>query len=124
MTRCAVARALVHPRLMQQLVNHYAQSVTIQERLETRDSLGQITDVWVTRYIAVDCMIADGQQKENRTATETIIQEDHVIALRGFYPAVDEGMRVIDGLARTFQILRVEHDSQASATYLAVERVI
>lgn len=109
---------------MQSLVNHYAQVCTIQERLAVQDSVGQVADIWTTKYIGLDCMIADGQQKENRGAMETILQEDHIVALRGFYPAIDEGMRVIDNLARTFQILRVEHDSQASATYLAVERVL
>ena len=120
-----MARALVHPRLMQSLPNHYPQTVAIQRPLRLQDAAGQEVDDWqdIESHQALAAMVAPTGGKEQRSSNQIIEQSTHTIALRGYYPAILAIHRAVDGQGQTYNILLVEHDTQRSATYLYCEIV-
>lgn len=117
-------RRLVHPRLMDSLRNHYPQTVQIQAATVTQDAANQPIESWapLAGHEAIGAIWNPTGGSEPRTNEQTLIITTPTLGLRGYWPAITEQMRaVLAGV--DYNIIRVWHDSQESATYLALERV-
>ncbi len=121
-----MARAIVHPRLMDALENFYVQRCTFQQLSHTQDAYGQLVEDWadVAGLIGIPCNLWDrsgiGDEKTANKQITTL--SPYRVALQGLYLAVTTIMRVvIDNIS--YNISGIEHDSQRTATYINCERV-
>lgn len=121
-------RALIHPRMMTALVNHFPQQCSIGHETigQNPDSGEEETTYPIDPGLTnIDCALEPQRgagSGEIRRPDQTIVENPYVIALRGYYPTIDqEDHAVIDGLA--YNILFVRHDATHTITFLDVERV-
>lgn len=119
-----MARNLIHPRMMQAITpRFYPSVVTFQERSSSQDSYGQPIETWsnVSGLIDLDCRIAPTGGSEPRSQQQIVTVGTHRIALTGIH-AVATAMRAVIG-GVNYNILTVENDGQANATYCNAEIV-
>ena len=122
-------RALVHPRLMANIANHYPDSCTVQSSTPSRGSAGSVTLSWanLAGHVNAPCSVGPVSLslpniQEFKRENNTPVIASHHIALRGHYPAVTATMRAIVS-GHTYDILAVEHDSHGMTTRLRVREV-
>ena len=124
-------RALAHPHLVHHLVDFFPQRVTIQEPTITRNSTEEEVKTWANKAGLVDlpCAVASAGMataagaRETRAVMMSFAVRLFKILIGGYHTAILPTMRaVIDGV--NYDILGVEHDTQAVMTRLNVERVV
>lgn len=124
-------RALIHPGMLGALPLFYPSKATIQQAVPSGGRFGDQTFTWslVPNLLDIDCRIAPLTVQTPTFANEarlenlTYLTTTHHVALRGWFPQIQETMRaLIDDVA--WDIKGVEHDGQASmTTRLRVNRV-
>jgi hypothetical protein len=125
-----MARPLTHPRLLDRLPNFYPEKATIQQATASGNSFGDQTLVWasVSGLVNLDCRVAPLTIQTPTFANEARLEAltyhttTHQIAMRGYYPEIQETMRaLVDNV--DWDIKGVEHDGQGVTTRLRVNRV-
>lgn len=123
-------RALVHPQLLINLPLFYPSKATIQQAVASGNSFGDQTLTWtdVPNLSEIECRIAPLTiqtptfTNEARLEMLTYLTTTHHIAMRGYFPQIQESMRaLIDDDA--WDIKGVEHDGQNVTTRLRVNQV-
>lgn len=124
----SVLDMIAHPDLLPSLERIYPATVVIQSNTPTQNADGQLIDSWST-FLTTDCTLAMATGRiaqENRLEMLTIVANEWVCDLQGYYPTVTvEHQAVVTSglLTLTCNIMRVNHDSQAQSTRLELERV-
>lgn len=118
---------LIHPRLLESLVNHYPSLCQIKTYTVTRETTGEEIATWSTLpgHEAIRCYVSRRSQQgaeEVGAGTWTHSESQRVVALAGHYPAIKEKMHVLIDLVE-WDIVGVQHDSQGVSTNLIIERV-
>lgn len=101
-------------------------SVTIEEPVGARDTLGQPADTWSAVDDLEDLPAVVGPEssgREARRSGDTIYVGTHVIVLGGYYPEITTAHRaVVDG-TEVHDIVEVEHSSTLTLTRLGTRIV-
>ena len=119
--------AIIHPRFVanQRIVR--IGYVAIQQPSETRAADYSVASAYETA-IACRGMLALASDTESRTPMFTSVEYTHELDLDGYYPEVLITHRVIVSRTHseqgdTFNIAAISHDSQATRTRLALDKV-
>jgi len=118
-------RPIWDTRMMGELRDWYAQTVTIQAPTETQDAnSGAITPTWanVAGLVALPCALAPSRGSEVKRSDQTFVVSDYTLSLPSNHPEIKEKWRAIVD-AVTYDILLVQAGSMAGITRLAVNRV-
>ena len=123
-------RAFAHPQMIHHLVDFFPQRVTIQEATITRNSTEEEVKTWANKAGLIDlpCTVASAFKRatgarEARAVMMSFVVKLFRVLIRGYHTTIVSTMRaVIDGV--NYDILGVEHDTQAVMTRLNVERVV
>lgn len=111
--------------MMARLAGVFLGTATIQAATVTSGDNGEAVETWATLLADVPCQIVPdtGQgSDEERRENMDLQRASHTINLRGPYPTVTEGMRVIAG-GVTYGVLLVVRDSLGAYTALTCERL-
>ncbi|MCB0056471.1 MAG: hypothetical protein KDE45_05575 [Caldilineaceae bacterium] len=129
-------RTIVHPRRHTNQRRAYRQTCTIQEATETRQPNGEVVLTWadVGGLTALPCVFANEaglgrvSRQERRKSDATDVVATYLCALGGHYAAITEQHRAAITDERTpnlrgyYNIIGIDHDSQASTTRLRLEQ--
>lgn len=125
----SILSALIDPRLLTSLPDHFNSHVSVQRSQETRNEDNEV----ITRYIDdeqlqyIACYIEYGGMRgrgEQRTATQTIFTDAFQIVLTGYYPTITESTQVtVYETGQKHNVLRVVHDDTKACTTLITELV-
>lgn len=117
-------RHLIHPKLLDNLADFYPQTGTVQRLNAAQDTYGQPVDAWQTinGLVNIPCRVSPVAVSETDTTEQTYGTITHRIALRGYYPGIDERMRFVSG-GQAYDIQGVQSDPQSRSTYLDTEIV-
>jgi len=113
-------KRLIHPGMVVCLGDFFPKLATIQSAEITESTDGQEEYEWDDIEVDVPCSLTANQNQETRTTDQSYVLATHTVALAGYYPTIDEKMRVsID--STIFNIISVRIDSRSQITYLDCE---
>ena len=120
-------RPIIHPRFVANQHRVRQSFVTVEEPSETRGTDYSVVTGWRTVAIARG-MLALASDNENRTPVFTSVEYTHELDLDGYYFDVLITHRVMVSRTagergETFNIKAINHDSQATRTRLALDKV-
>jgi len=122
-----MTRTLIDSRLSARLTpQFYPDRLTVQTSTVTRAAAGSQVKAWADDPSRTDlpCRIAPTGGGEVERTDQVLTNIDHRIGLASDYGITTEERIVCsvtpDGVAQTFDVILVETDSQAHATYLNV----
>lgn len=123
-----MARALIHPKMLEKLADFYPAMCTIQSYDdENQNTHGQPQPVYanLAGHVDIPCRIAPSPREKSREVkredmTYSVITHD--ISLAGDYPNVTSKMRAVVG-GVSYDILYPQTDGQSHTTRLLVEVV-
>ena len=113
-----------HPRLLERLGVFFEHEVDVQENKGTRNTVGEIAADWqtVTGLGSVACSTSNLKVSGVQTGDKKFSMVDSfVVALDGYYPQIDDNMRIVLDGANTYHILSVHHSDDV-LTELTVGR--
>src|SRR5690348_16471135 len=87
--------ALTHPRMMAKLPDFYPSKAAIQQATASGTSFGTPVQTWATvsGLGLIDARVSPIRAFEQRMSQFTQLDATHMVALRGYYPQVQETMR-------------------------------
>lgn len=115
---------IIHPLLMRDIRNFYPSYCTIGNVVVTQDAANQPVSVWQDNVLlrGILCYVQPASGAETRMRTQVIEINQWLIGLNGYYPTIAQtDQATVDGII--YNILRVAHDDNQTATYLTVEKV-
>lgn len=115
---------LIHPQLLLNLADFYPQVGTVQRLNAAQDTYGQPVEMWqtISGLADIPCRVSPVSVSEANTAEQTYGTITHRVALRGYYPGIDERMRFVSG-GQAYDIQGAQSDPQSRSTYLDTEIV-
>jgi len=122
-----MSRAILDPRMNDELDDFYPSLCTIQTPTEVEDDSGAIVEGWTDLADHVDLSCADavnavGGGTEVKQTDMTYVFADHTISFNGYYPAITAKMSaVVDGVR--YDILLPQSGSMDDTTRLLVRKV-
>lgn len=123
-----LTNSIVHPRMMRELPYIFNSLCAIGHNVEGQDESGQETHTYPIdpSLVNIPCYVEpiSGQQAgEIRRVDQTIVTEPFTIALKGYYPTINEEDQAIVDAVDTYNVLFVRHDDTHTITFLDVEKV-
>lgn len=116
---------LVHPKLLERLnIDFFNRYGTIQQATKSQSTTGQEMSVWanVPGMESIKCRIAASGGGERRFRDQAYLDATDTALLSGAYAATEQ-MRFVDDAGNTYDILRVEQDSEGITTRLTLRTV-
>ncbi len=113
---------LIHPRLMATLEqDFFATYCTIEQAVESQDSMGGVVPTWGTLFAYLPCRIAPAGGGERRQTNQIVLESTHTIVISGTYAITSKMRAVVEDVI--YDILLVERDSEWTMTRLNVRIV-
>ena len=119
-----MSRAILDPRMNDELADFYPSLCTIQEPTEVEDDSGAIVEGWadLADHVDLSCAYAPNGGEEVKQTDQTYVVSDHTVSFNGHYPTITEKMSaVVDGVRN--EILLVQSGSMDDTTRLLVRKV-
>lgn len=112
-------RPLIDARMLDRLHRFFPDLATVEEVTEVRDAMGFPTETWANLPGHVDLPARIGETSaEERMATDsTYASATHKCLLRGHYPAIHSGNRLVSG-GVVYDITGAESNPEETITRL------